>query len=152
MQAARLEAIKKNTSVKVQYDSTMRRFWGFVDNDQDGVEDSGERRIAEVVDIGKSVQFRGPGDSAPNGAAAIDNWDTLTPATNGPTFRFDGSVDDVGAYRLSDSRDNVLEVRVSTAATGRIVIQKWDRAANIFRAAGENVSSENGIQPSWTWY
>ena len=151
MQAARLEAIKKNTVVKVQYDTTLRRFWGFVDNNQNGAEDTGERRIAEVVDLPKQVLFRGPGDAVPNGVNAMDNWDSLSPATNGPSFQFDGSVDNVGAYRLSDSGANFIEVRISTAATGRIVLQKWDRDANIFRAAGENVVGGD-LKPAWIWY
>src|SRR6188508_1261886 len=98
-QVARLEAIKRNTPVKIQYEHNMtagtRTFWAFVDNDRDGVEDTaeGERRLNDKVDLPRRVLFRGPGDSAPEGAAAIDNWDSLATPTNGPSFQYDGSVD-----------------------------------------------------------
>ena len=152
MQVARLEAIKKNTVVKVAYDTTLRRFYAFVDNNQDGNEDAGERRLPDVVDMPRRVLFRAPGQ-AENGVDAIDNWDSDAGVVvpYGPNFRFDGSVDRVGAFRIGDTGDNIIEVRVSTAATGRVVLQKWDRDANLYRAAGENVAGGE-IRPSWPWY
>src|SRR6187455_3206277 len=74
-QVARLEAIERSTPVKVQYEHNtttgVRRFWAFVDNDRDGVADSDERLLNDTVDLPRLMQFRGPGDSAPEGAAAI---------------------------------------------------------------------------------
>lgn len=146
-QVARLEAIKRSALVKVSYDTTLRRFYAFVDDDRDGVEDAGERRLADVVDLPNRVIFRGPGESSPNGAESIDNWDTAAGVVSpyGPSFQFDGSVDLPGAFRIADSGPNVLEVRVETAATGRVVLKKWDATASKFFANGEN-------DTQWKWY
>jgi prepilin-type N-terminal cleavage/methylation domain-containing protein len=144
-QVARLEAIKVNAPVKIVHDAGLRRFYAFVDQDRDGIEDAGERRLPASVDLSLKVQFRGPGDSAPNGANAIDGWDDA-PIVNGPSFRFDGSVDRVGAFRLSDVNGlNIIEVRVETPATGRVVLKKYDNVATKFYTHMEN------DQP-WTWY
>ncbi len=155
LQVARLEAIKRNTDVKVSYDSTLRRFYAFVDNNHDGNEDTadGEKRLPDVIDLPRNVLLRTHGEGE-NGNGAIDNWDTATGvvAPFGPLFHFDGSAEITGAFRIGDTRDNILEVRVATPATGRIVIQKWDRAtSDTFRASGENVSG-SGIQSAWEWY
>jgi prepilin-type N-terminal cleavage/methylation domain-containing protein len=146
-QVARLEAIKRNAFVKVAYDSTLRRFYAFVDDNRDGNEDTGERRMPDTVDLPRRVVFRGPGESAPDGPDSIDNWDTATGVVPpfGPVFRFDGSAVLPGAFRVADSGPNILEVRVENAATGRVVLKKWDSTASRFYASGEN-------NTQWKWY
>jgi prepilin-type N-terminal cleavage/methylation domain-containing protein len=144
-QVARLEAIKFNTPVKVVYDSALRRFYAFVDQDRDGVEDAGERRLSSTLDLPLQISLRGPGDGAPNGPEAIDGWDDV-PAVNGPSFQFDGSADRIGAFRLSDlSGLNILEIRVETQATGRVVQKKWDSVATKFYGHME-------YNQPWKWY
>lgn len=154
LQLARLEAIKFSTPVKVIYDASDRRFHAFVDLDGDGVEDAGERRLAASVDLKYEHMFRGPMEADPAGAEAIDGWDDA-PAVGGPTFRFDGSVDRAGAFRISDyprldpldprPPNNTLEVRIETTATGRIVLKKYHRPSGTFLA-----NQENGQK--WVWY
>ena len=90
--------------------------------------------------------LRGPGDVAAEGAEAIDNWDSLSPPTNGPSFQYDGSVDDVGAFRISDTGENFIEVAIATAATGRVVLRKWKRSDNKFYELGQ------GGTDQWPWY
>jgi prepilin-type N-terminal cleavage/methylation domain-containing protein len=151
MQAARLEAIKKNTDVKVAYDATLRRFYAFRDFNRDGDLDSEDERLSDVAEMSRRVLFRAP-NQAEGGADAIDNWDSATGvvAPYGPVFRFDGSVDRVGAFRIGDAGANIIEIRVETAATGRVVLRKWDRDANVYRAPGENQTGD--VPLSWQWY
>jgi len=143
-QVARLEAIKMNTPVKVTYDPALRRFGAFIDQDRDGIEDAGERRLPSVVELSRKTEFRGQGEPA-NGAEAIDGWDDV-PAVDGPSFQFDGSVDRIGAFRLADTTGlNVIEIRVETQATGRVVQRKYDPVATKYYTHMEN------DQP-WEWF
>ncbi|MEO8197883.1 MAG: GspH/FimT family pseudopilin [Thermoanaerobaculia bacterium] len=144
MQAARMEAIKLNAPAQVNYDTTVNGFFAFVDLDRDGTLSAPDRILAGRVPIPVKVEFWGPGDGAANGANAIDGWDDA-PAALGPVFRPDGSADRVGAFRLKDSNDNYIEVRIETPATGRIVLKKYFPADTKFFLNGE----ENH---QWTWY
>ena len=144
MQVARLEAIKMSAPVEIQYEASGNRLMGFVDFDRDGIEGATDRRLTSEVRLPMRVEFRGPGDAAPNGANAIDGWDDA-PAKLGPTFNPDGSVDRVGAYRFTDSAGQILEVRIETPATGRIALRKWDSALTRFYAQKE----ENR---EWIWH
>lgn len=136
MQAARMEAIKLGAPAYVAYDATENRFFAFVDLDRDGAESDGDRVLAARVYVPTKIEFRGPGDVAVAGTNSIDGWDDV-PAQDGPIFRSDGSADRVGAYRLRDSNDNYLEVRVETPATGRIVLRKRDEDG-VFYLNGES--------------
>lgn len=144
MQVARLEAIKMSAPVEVRYDAAQKRLYAFVDFDRDGIENGADRRLSAEARLPRRVEFRGPGDAAPNGANAIDGWDD-PPAKPGPTFLPDGSVDRVGAFRFTDSAGQVIEVRVETPATGRIALKKWDNALSRFFAQKE----ENR---EWIWF
>ena len=146
MQAARLEAIKMNAPAHVNYDPTSNNFFAFVDLDRDEVLLAPPDRIlGGRVIVPRKVDFWGPTDVAANGANAIDGWDSPPTARLGPIFRPDGSVDRAGAFRLRDSNDNFLEVRVATPATGRIVLRKWFPAESAFYLNGESGRK-------WVWY
>lgn len=146
MQAARYEAIKMNAPSQVNYDATSNRFIAFVDLDRDNVQSAADRILGASVMVPRKVEFWGPGDGAVNGANAIDGWDDATPTARlGPIFAPNGSVDRVGAYRLKDSNDNFLEVRIETPATGRIVLKKYFPAYTAFFLNGESGHK-------WEWY
>lgn len=146
MQATRLESIKMNAPAQVHYDAASNTFFAFVDLDRDGVLGAPPDRIlAGRVIVPTKVEFWGPGDGAANGANAIDGWDSAPTVRLGPIYSPDGSVDRAGAFRLKDSNDNFLEVRVQTPATGRIVLKKWDRNDPAFFANGEDGHK-------WVWY
>jgi prepilin-type N-terminal cleavage/methylation domain-containing protein len=144
-QLARLDAIRYSTPAKVVYDSTLRRFSGFLDLDRDGVQDAGERAVGGAVELPVKVRFQGPGESAEGGAEAIDLWDDAPMGSPGPSFQSDGSADRAGAFRISDSHGNILEVRVDTIATGKVVLRKWDPVATKFYAYLEG-------NKKWEWY
>lgn len=137
MQAARMEAIRLNAPAQVSYDATENAFTAFVDLDRDDALSAADRVLKSKVPLPVKVTFQGPGDTGPNEANAIDGWDDV-PARPGPTFRPDGSVDRVGAFRLKDSNNNFLEVRIETPATGRMALRKRDRGNGIFYLNGED--------------
>ena len=146
MQAARYEAIKMNAPSQVNYDAASNRFIAFVDLDRDNVQSAADRILAATVMVPRKVEFWGPGDGAANGVNAIDGWDDSTPTARlGPIFSPNGSVDRVGAFRLKDSNDNYLEVRVETPATGRMVLKKYFPGDNAFFLNGESGRK-------WVWY
>jgi len=144
MQATRLESIKMSAPAQVHYDAASNSFFAFVDLDRDGAVSAADRVLAGRVIVPRKVEFWGPTDGAANGANATDGWDNA-PANLGPIYSPDGSVDRAGAFRLKDSNDNFLEVRVQTPATGRIVLKKWDRNDAAFFANGEDGHK-------WEWY
>jgi prepilin-type N-terminal cleavage/methylation domain-containing protein len=144
LQLARIEAIKYNVPAKVTYDPTSRRFSGFLDLDRDGVFDATERPLSASVDLPRKILFQGPGDAAENGAAAIDLWDDDA-AIMGPSFQNDGSANLPGAFRIADTHENILEVRIQSTATGKVVLRKWDRVATKFYTHLENGQA-------WEWY
>lgn len=143
-QLARLEAIKMDTPVLVNYESDTRRFFAFVDSDRDNTEDATERRLAAIVNLPRKIQFRGPADAAEEGADAIDVWDDA-PVTGGPVFASDGSAGRAGAYRFRDSNGNVLEVRIQIPATGKVQLRKWNPDTSTWY-----YHLENGQR--WSWY
>ncbi len=149
MQAARQEAIKMNAPAQVNYDATSNSFFAFVDLDRDQVLSAADRILAARTPIPKKVEFRGPGDGGANGANAIDGWDDPPTARLGPVFNPDGSVDRVGSFRLKDSNDNFLEVRVEIPATGRMVLRKYFPDESAFFMNGEKVGS---VDHKWDWY
>ena len=149
MQAARQEAIKMNAPAHVNYDATSNSFFAFVDLDRDQVLSAADRILAARTPIPKKVEFRGPGDAGVNGANAIDGWDDPPTARLGPIFNPDGSVDRAGSFRLKDSNDNFLEVRIEMPATGRMVLRKYFPDESAFFMNGEKVGT---IDHKWVWY
>ncbi|HEY3567354.1 MAG TPA: type II secretion system protein [Thermoanaerobaculia bacterium] len=89
----------------------------------------------------------------PNGVAFEDSdgkldkasvADLTTDPDGGPSlaiFQSDGTVSDLGAFRLADQDGNFLEVRVTSLA-GKAEIRKWDGAAYV---------RQGGNGKAWTW-
>ncbi len=138
MQVARLEAVKLNAPAEVNYDAPNRLFFAFVDLDFDGAFDpTVDRQISGQMPLASGVSLWGPTDPGPDDTNAIDGWDVGAGANPGPIFNPDGSAQRVGAYRLRDRRNNVIEVRIETPATGRVILQKWFPALTQFYENGE---------------
>lgn len=148
MQAARQEAIKLNAPAHVNYDVATNSFFAFIDLDRDGIQSAPDRILAARTPLPRKIDFWGPGDANANGAEAIDGWDEA-PIRLGPIFNPDGSADRAGAFRLKDSNDNFLELRVQTPATGRMVTRKWFPDESDFFMNSENVG---GVDHKWVWY
>lgn len=74
-----------------------------------------------------NIYFWGPGDTSWEGADAVDG---LTPAGSGPNvavFEPDGSIRDVGAFRIADARGNFFELRIAPEATAQVEVRKYYR-------------------------
>jgi len=129
IQRTRLEAIKKNRPGIVTLDPTTGVILGFVDYDRDStfnpdssVTDGRTDSLVTRIEKPRFIEFE---DQAGNlGAASVDGLSTVggNPAV---VLRPDGSVDDQGAFRISDARNNHLEIRISPAATGRVELRMW---------------------------
>lgn len=123
MQRARLEAIKRNRQTMVFADQAREEITAFVDLDEDRVQDTGEEILARIT-LPFPVELKGAGSG--NDLVAVDDFDIpgFGPVP-GPVFEPDGSALASGAIRFADDRNNALEVRVMSTASGRVEIRKW---------------------------
>lgn len=73
-----------------------------------------------------SVYFWGPADASAEGADAVVGF---TPADGGrpsaAVFERDGSIRDVGAFRIADTRGNFFELRIEPQATAQVEVLKY---------------------------
>lgn len=152
MQLARYEAIKRSVPAIVAADPTADRMLAFVDLDRNSLFTATDLVIGRY-DLPRFVEFWAGDEVSPEGDNAMWN---LSGAPFGQFARYleDGSVvgsdtdtDGVApylpAFRFGDQRQNFLEVRVATLASGRIELRKWQAGA--YRVQGEN-------NQSWEWY
>jgi type II secretory pathway pseudopilin PulG len=154
-QRARIEAIKSGSVSCVQMIPSEDRFFAYVDIPE--VDASGNRTdvvfdFAPNTGLAAEIQDRpivsfplpvGIGPGAPGIQATVRGFTTFgTDPDPAACFQTDGSVLNVGAFRLQDGKGNYLEVAVEPAATGKVTVRKWDCAAAEWRERYEN----------WTWY
>lgn len=119
-QRARLEAIKRNRQTMLRADTARNEVTVFVDANENRVRDADEDLLGRFT-LPALVSFRGA-----TGGDANDALDILGFGGDlGPVFEPNGSVVAQGAIRIGDDRNNVLEVRVVSAASGRMEIRKW---------------------------
>lgn len=141
MRLARAQAIKRNVNVvvKVQAVGTSEgeqdEIFAFTDVNDDGVWDV---PVADAFDLDgpklagsfklpTGVLFAGPGVAADGNATAFDSFQTTNGGLIGIVRFFpSGAVQRVGAIRLRDARDNIVEVRVDPQSTGRVSIRKFE--------------------------
>jgi prepilin-type N-terminal cleavage/methylation domain-containing protein len=145
MRLARLDAIKSSAQAVVQIvPSTGAGDPGhviaFSDRDSDG-------RLGATEPVLGNFPL-------PNGVIFEDckkntdknSVDTFSTDPNGgpnmAIFQRDGSIADIGGFRLNDTNDNCMEVHVEPAATARIEVRKWNGTAYV-------PSGDNG--KGWTW-
>ena len=81
-----------------------------------------------------------------NVTASVSDFDDGTPWV--AIFRSDGSLREAGEVRLETPElgsggRHCMKVRVAPAATGRVVIEKWDAAINEYHT--------NGSPKAWDW-
>jgi prepilin-type N-terminal cleavage/methylation domain-containing protein len=107
MQKARYQAIKITTQTTTVCADTVNR---------QVVASQGALQLSQLA-LPKSINF-----GAPAPQVAI----TLTVTPNCFTFNSDGSVTEVGSFRLVDNNANYLEVRVDPQATARVEVRKWN--------------------------
>jgi len=119
-QRARLEAIKRNRQTMLRADTTSQELFAFVDANGNRVQDADEDLLGRFA-LPALVSFRGAPEGTSDDKAPVDGFG----GNPGPVFEPNGSVLTEGAIRVGDERGNVLEVRVVSAASGRMEIRKW---------------------------
>jgi prepilin-type N-terminal cleavage/methylation domain-containing protein len=136
LRLARIDAIKTSSRGIVQIvpaadPGSLPLVRAFSDRNSDSQLTAGEPVLASFV-LPTGVSF-----------GTVDGFNA-DPA-GGPNiaiFKSDGSIDNVGAFRISDPYENQMEVRVGPAATARIEVRKLEN--------GEYVP--NGDKGNaWTW-
>jgi type II secretory pathway pseudopilin PulG len=161
LRLARREAIKENATTDVIFDFNAGQVYAFVDGNGTNVEEAGERELGRFT-LPKATSFRAAEDAAAQGANALITFDDGNSCTTPPpasaavscaaygisgiaAFRPDGSAVRTGAVRFGDGYQNVLEVSIATAATGKIEMRKWDPASSSYL-----LRDQNGTP--WKWY
>jgi prepilin-type N-terminal cleavage/methylation domain-containing protein len=158
IQTARLAAMKGGGNAEVVFDYAKGRVYAFVDTNANGVWDAGvDRQLGDyyIREPGKkvSVQFMSHNDGGPNTTGALDKFDDFgTCGGSGCViFNAGGAAQTAGAVRFTDGYWNFLEVRITSLATGKVVIQKYNRAKNDYFP--EVLHLEGGTRAaSWDWY
>jgi prepilin-type N-terminal cleavage/methylation domain-containing protein len=144
MAQAKLEARKRSAPAVVQIvppadpgDKSAVRL--FVDADNNQRLNGTETAIASFF-LPSGVAFE-----KEDGSFNKDSVDSFTTDPDGgpslAIFQSDGTVSDLGAFRLADQSGNFLEVRVTSIA-GRAEIRKWNGTAYV-------PNGDNG--KAWTW-
>lgn len=123
LQKARYQAIKTNQVTSVCADTTNRRVL------------TAGPTILPQVELPKAISF-----GAPSPQLAI----TLIVTPNCFTFNSDGSVGEVGSFRLVDNHANYLELRVDPQATARVQVRKWNETDSAWY-------TRNQGGKAWTW-
>jgi|GEM_PF-6533157 len=119
-QRARLEAIKRNQQTMVVANVAAGEVIAFVDENDDRVLTAGEE-ILNRLPLPNLVTLTGTTGGAAEDALPVEGFG----GDGGPVFLVNGSVSDQGAIRFADERNNVLEVRIVSEASGRVEIRKW---------------------------
>ena len=146
MREARFEAIKRGVACIVHTDVATSEVIAFVDV-------NGDRTFnpdpAETVFRATDYELRrinlpaGVTFSAPGAQPAVFGFTALPPLPlNGAVFQADGSIQDLGGFRVGDFRGNFLETRVEPAASARVQVRKWD---------GTNWWAQGQGGKTWNW-
>jgi Tfp pilus assembly protein FimT len=145
MQAARLEAVKRGGTARVEEQAATStlpaRIVAYVD-DGDHVFQLGTDVLVTTVTPPSGVVFGGPG---PNPTATA-----ITPSGFAAVFNPDGSVVTVGGFRFRDQRGNVMEAFVSPLSGARVAVRKY--AGNPDAADDLNKYFESDQLAQWDPY
>lgn len=153
MQVARLESLRGRAPVRVVADYDGDAVYAFVDQNLNGVLDAAPDRELARHPLPKGVSFWAAGNAAPEQADALVNFDDDTSCSSCPPggwadFKNDGSAAQTGSIRFGDERGNFLEVNITSLATGKTEIRKYDPESGEYWAQGE----VGGAGKSWVWY
>lgn len=149
MQRTRLESIRMNRDAAIFLDTAQNQLVGFVDADRSRTFNPGGGPFRTVdYELARLTPPSNVSFEDQNGNVGLDSLDGFTPVDGELWLLFqpDGSVEDVGALRISDTRENTVEVRVDPAATARVELRKWQDG----RWLGAGDPAEPGFEP-WEW-
>ncbi len=167
---ARQEAIRRAVPVVVSADLDNQRLFVFANVDGDpnlefNPDDSVPFRTAdyEVANLplpaaGSSqfLYFHSPEDASPEGPNMVDGLSVDGDGDRVAVFESDGSIRDVGAFRIGDNAErNFFEIRIEPAATARVELRKWyvnppfGTGTSAFYPRGLDVDTGKNL---WKWY
>ena len=154
MYSTRLEAITRGAPAAVAIDAATGELFAFVDIDgatttdpPDGVFNpkAGDAFRRTDYELGRLRMPSGVTLQSPNGDLGIDSVDGFVNEAPIPSgiayFAIDGTIGDVGAFRIGDARGNFLEARVAAATTARVELRKWEGTK--WREQGEEEGAWN---------
>jgi prepilin-type N-terminal cleavage/methylation domain-containing protein len=150
IQRARMEAVRRSAPTQVSIDPVSGQVFAFADLNGPSAGDPPDGLFNPIAGSADGTtdfslgRWQLPGRivlAAPGSEAAVDGLTTIG-GDHVARLLPDGSINDVGAFRLADQRGNFLEVRVEPKATARVTVNKWD--GTNWWARGE------GGHP-WTW-
>jgi type II secretory pathway pseudopilin PulG len=127
-QSSRLEAIKGGIPTVVRFDSANRIVLAWIDANGDNIQDADEREMVRRPLPG-SVEFGGPDSLEKTGGLPKDGdgaWLTFNPAGSIELTSTGDCDSGLGCVRLTDYRENYLELSIGPAATAKVEIRKWD--------------------------
>lgn len=150
MRQARLDAVKLSAQSVVRIvlpaGDQLGRVEAFSDRNRDSMLTAGEPILGRL-ELPGGIKFLEAPDI--EGKASVDGFsgdpeDATKP--NIAVFDSSGAVSNAGAFRFADTYENYLEVRVVTAATGRIEVLKarQDGSAWTYYASGDGGEA-------WKW-
>lgn len=155
MRQARAEAVRRGVPAGVTQRFAERDLVAFVDADADGTFSAGDRVLpGGIVPLGTGVDMYGPADDYGSGVREDANVGFPETVANGPgTVLFNnlGAANAAGAFRFVDTRNNYLEVRVATAASGRIVINKFREVETGDTNDPDNWKARGEGGQEWQW-
>ena len=174
LRRARFDAIKEGSSVIVQalpLDGELRSYTDVPEVDNTGTRtdtalayeplagapEGTTDRVLNSVKLPNFVAFR-----APIGLEVVDGFTNISGGPIGAAdvseqvavFRSDGSVQDVGALRIGDTRGNFFELRIDIAASGKVVLSKYDCTLDTWyeRYFLNETTNKSEVTSRWTWY
>lgn len=152
-QVARIESLRGRAPSRVMADYDNDQVYAFVDFNRNGVLDAATDRELGRVPLPRGVAFWAEEDGEPEEANALITFDDDSSCDDCPRggweeYNTDGSARQTGAVRFGDQRGNFLEVRVTSAATGKVEIRKHDRETDAYWIQGEVA----GKGKSWEWH
>ena len=146
MRETRLEAVKRGVPCVVQADLVAGDLISYADVNGDGIfnPDPAEPDFRSTdYQITRLPLPVGVSFEAPAAQLAIQGFSVVAALPERVAiFQENGSIDELGAYRIGDERGNFLEVQVAPAATAKVGIRKWDGTDWLYQ--GE----EGGV---WEW-
>jgi prepilin-type N-terminal cleavage/methylation domain-containing protein len=134
---ARAAAITNNVETVVLFDGT--EFVSFADLHGSAATDPPDGQFNPITgsdyrttdwEVGRQPLADSLDAGGPSGdSAAVAGFTNPGRPDQRAIFNPDGSLMEVGAFRLRDRRGNFLEVRMEPKATGKVTLRKWDGSA-----------------------
>lgn len=131
---ARMEAIQTGNPVHVRPDAAATTLESFADVNRDGIFNPTAGAPRKTTDyVVRRLPLPSHIDLAAPGSQPVLDGLTVQGGQRQAIFLPDGSIADVGAFRLADDRGHFREVRIEPEVTPRTRVQHWDGSAWVLK-------------------